>query len=128
MTPLPRYKDMIVGQIVEERAQRLEYDVLAEYPAASGKLWSCSDSSQGDWSKLVSMNSVSLVIYPFRAYTFDERGHYDIVDGADLAAIVASVSTAVLTERALAQTYIAAALAAPDEAAVDAAAAPYLGS
>ena len=61
-----------------------------------------------------------------RAWTFDEREHYDVADGAELTAVVTAISTAVLTERALAQGYIDAVLAAADEAAANAAAAPYL--
>jgi len=66
------------------------------------------------------------VIYPFRAYTFDERDHYDVVDSTDLAAAVTAISTSVLTERAIAQSYMDAVLAATDEAGAHVAAAPYL--
>jgi hypothetical protein len=123
---LDSYKNMIVGQLIYERGQRLGFEVQAEYPAASGNLFSCSDSSQSDWSKLVAMESLGLVVYPFAVYTFDERVAYGITDSADLTAIVTAVSVAVLAERALAQGHIDAVLAAADEAAVDAAAAPYL--
>lgn len=125
-TPLPAYKNMIVGQLEEHRDTRLEYDVLAEYPAGSGKEFACSTQAQADWGNLVSLDTVGAVPYPFTVYTYDSRDSYDLVDSADLAAAVAAIGAAVLTERGLCQSYVDAVLAAPDEAAVDAAAAPYL--
>jgi len=89
------------------------------------KMWGCGPQSQSDWSSLVSMDTLGLVTYPFRAWTFDERDHYNIVDSADLAAIVATVSVAVLTERTLAQSYVDAVLAATNEANAETAAQPY---
>ena len=125
---LEPYKDRTIASILKQRSKRLEDSVRAEYPAASGILFSCSEKSQGDWSKLVSMQALGLVQYPFAVYSFDERDNYALVDAADLNGAVAAVSSAVLTERATAQAYIDATLAAADEAAVDAAAAPYLAS
>ncbi len=126
-TTLTDVQDALVVQIRTKRDNdRLENQVRAEYPAASGKLWRCGTQSQSDWSSLVSLDERGLVAYPFRAWTFDEREHYDVADGADLTAVVTAISTAVLTERALAQGYIDAVLAAADEAAANAAAAPYL--
>jgi len=125
---LEPYKDGTVSQLLAHRSKRLESSIQAEYPAASGNLFSCSEKSQGDWSKLVSMEALGLVQYPFAVYTFDERGSYALADAADLNGAVTAISTAVLTERATAQAYIDATLAAADEAAVDAAAAPYLAS
>jgi len=126
-TTLTTVQDALIVQIrIKRDGDRLENDVLAEYPAASGKMWRCGRESQSDWSSLVSMESQGLVVYPFRAYTFDERDHYDIADGADLTAAVAAISMAVLTERALAQGYIDAVLAATDEGDAEDAAEPYL--
>jgi len=125
-TTLTTVQDALIVQIRTKRDDdRLERVVLAEYPAASGKMWSCDPQSQSDWSSLVSMDTLGLVAYPFRAWTFDERDHYDIVDSADLTAIVAAVSIAVLTERTLAQSYVDAVLAATNEANAGAAAQPY---
>ena len=126
-TTLTTVQDSLVVQIRAKRDNdRLENTVLAEYPAASGKQWRCGRQSQSDWSSLVSLDSMGAVTYPFRAYTFDERDHYDVVGSADLAAVVTAISTAVLTERALAQSYMDAVLAALDADAARAAAAPYL--
>jgi len=125
---LEPYKDSAIASVLKHRNRRLESTIRAEYPASSGNLFSCSEKSQGDWSKLVSMQALGLVQYPFAVYTFDERGSYDLVDANDLNGAVTAVSTAVLTERASAQAYIDAAIAAPNEAAVDAAIAPYLAS
>jgi len=125
---LEPYKDRTIASLLKHRSKRLENSVRAEYPAASGNLFSCSEKSQGDWSKLVSMQALGLVQYPFTVYTFDERGSYDLVDANDLNGAVSTVSAAVLVERASCQTYIDAVLAAADESAVDAAAAPYLAS
>ena len=123
---LDPYKDEKILQILTHRSKRLETSIRAEYPAASGLMFSCSEKSQGDWSKLVSMQSLGLVAYPFTVYTFDERGSHALADAADLNGAVVAVSTAVIAERQQAQAFIDAVIAAPDEAAVDAAAAPYL--
>ena len=40
------YKHMVIDQIKEQREDRLLYDVRAEYPPGSGKMFSCSMSSQ----------------------------------------------------------------------------------
>lgn len=125
---LTAVQDSLILQIRTKRdADRLERIVLAEYPATSGKWWRCGRQSQSDWSSLVSLDSMGAVAYPFRVFTHDERDHYDLIDGADLAAAVTAISLAVLTERTLAQGYMDAVLAATDEAGARAAAAPYLG-
>ena len=126
-TTLTTFQDSLVLQIRTKRDNdRLENQVLAEYPPASGKMWKCAIKSQSDWSSLVSLDTLGLVSYPFRAYTYDERDHYDITDSADLGGIVGSISAAVLTERSLAQSYSDAVLSATTEAAAQAAADPYL--
>jgi hypothetical protein len=122
---LPTFKDGLVSELKEHRSRRLESYIKAEYPAGSGNLFSCSQKSQGEWTKLVSMQMQGLVVYPFRVYTFDERGSYDLADADDLTGAIASVSAAVLAERSLAQGYIDSALAAADESAATEAAAPY---
>ena len=122
---LEPFKDVLVGQLKAHRTKRLESDVQAEYPVAAGNMFSCSEKSQGDWSKLASMQSQGLIQYPFRVYTFDDRGSYDLADAADLTGAVTAISAAVLTERATAQAYIDATLAAADEASAVVAAAPY---
>jgi len=123
---LEAHKNNLNNQIIRARNVRLETTVLAEYPQDSGKFWSCGNQSQSDWSSLVSLNTLELVEYPFRAYTYDERDHYDIAGSSDLAAIVAAVSLSVLTERATAQSFIDNVLAAATEAEADTAAAGYL--
>jgi len=122
---LDPFKDALVGQLKAHRTNRLESYIKAEYPADSGNLFSCSQKSQGEWTKLVSMQTQGLVVYPYRVYTFDDRGSYDLADAADLTGAVTAVSAAVLGERALAQGYIDATLAAADESAATAAAALY---
>jgi hypothetical protein len=122
---LSSFKDGLVAELKAHRSRRLESHIKAEYPADSGNLFSCSQKSQGEWTKLVSMHMQGLVVYPFRVYTFDERGSYDLADAADLNGAIAVVSAAVLAERSLAQGYIDATLAAADESAATEAAAPY---
>jgi hypothetical protein len=122
---LPTFKDGLVSELKEHRSRRLESYIKAEYPAGSGNLFSCSQKSQGEWTKLVSMQMQGLVVYPFRVYTFDERGSYDLADANDLTGAVAAVSASVLAERSLAQGYIDATLAAADESSATEAAAPY---
>ena len=62
----------------------------------------------------------------FQVATFDRRDSYTIVDMADLSGLIASVSTAVLGERTVADTYISNVIAAADEEAAILAAKPYL--
>ncbi|MCP4123741.1 MAG: hypothetical protein GY751_18485 [Bacteroidetes bacterium] len=120
-------QDRLVLRIRAQRdGARLEQQVFAEYPPGSGKMWRCGQQSQSDWSSLVSLDQRGLVVYPFRVYTFDERSFHDLVDATDLTSAVGTVSLAVLTERALAQSYIDAVLAATDEDEAEDAAAPYL--
>lgn len=124
---LASFQDGLVDQIKLHRDQsRLENDVTAEYPAASGNQFSCSISSQDNWSKLSTLDDRQLVSYPFVVTTVDERGSYAVTGSSDLTNIIGTVSSAVFIERTLAQTYITAVLAAPDEASAQAAAQPYL--
>jgi len=126
-TTLTEFQDSLVVQIKAKRDNdRLENVIVAEYPPASGNMFSCSTSSQDNWSKLSTLDSRGLIPYPFEVTTNDERGTYNIVDSSDLSGIIGTVSVAVLTERALAKTYIDAVLAALDEASAQAAADPYL--
>jgi len=126
-TTLTEVQNSLVVQIKTKRDNdRLENDIIAEYPPTSGNLFSCSTSSQDNWSKLGTMDERGLVSYPFDVTTKDERGTYPIVDSADLTNLIGTVSTEVLTERDLAQTYITAVLAAVDESSAQAAAQPYL--
>lgn len=125
---LPGYQDGLVGRIKRHRdAVRMD-GISAEYPAASGNLFSCSTASQDNWSKLATLDGRGLVTYPWVATTADERGSYSIVDSADLTGMIGAVSSAVLAERASAQVAIDAVLASTSQAGADAAAAAYLAS
>ncbi len=125
---LPGYQDGLVGRIKRYRDGVRMDGISAEYPAASGNLFSCSTASQDNWSKLATLDGRGLVTYPWVATTADERGSYSIVDSADLTGMIGAVSAAVLTERASAQVAIDAVLAATSQAGADAAAAVYLTS
>ena len=122
---LPGYQDTLVGRVKRHRDAVRMGQILAEYPAASGNLFSCSTASQDNWSKLATLDGRGLVTYPWVATTADERGSYSIVDSADLTGMIGAVSAAVLTERASAQVAIDAVLAATSQADADAAAAAY---
>lgn len=124
---LEAYKNLVIGQIKEQREDRLTYEIRAEYPPGSGNLFSCSTTSQINWGNLTAIDDRGLVTYPFTVTTADEMGSYDLTSSADLTGAVATVSAAVIAERSLAQTYIDAVNDAPDQASVDSAAAPYLG-
>lgn len=126
---LERTQDFLVKCIKDHRdGVRLEADVLAEYPSSSGKMFSCSIVSQDNWSKLATLDAQGAVVYPFRVTTHDERGSYDLIDTADREAATLAVSIAVLTERASAEVYIAAVLAAVTAPDARVAAEPYLRS
>lgn len=124
--PLEAYKEMVIGQIKEQRTDQLDNVIRAEYPPGSGKMFSCSTTSQINWGNLTVLDDRGLVTYPFTVTTWDEQDTYDLVDAADLTAAVATISAAVITERGVAQTYIVAVNAATTQAEVDDAAAPYL--
>lgn len=124
--PLEAYKHMVIDQIKEQREDRLQYDIRAEYPPGSGKLFSCSMTSQINWGNLTVLDDRGLVTFPFTVTTWDEHDTYDIVNSADLTGAVGTVSAAVITERSTAQTFIVAVNAAATQAEVDTAAAPYL--
>jgi len=126
---LSEIQDQQVNAIKSHRdGQRLAFDVRAEYPAASGNMFSCSASSQDNWSKLATLDSQGSVTYPYTVTTYDERGSYDLIDTADREAATLAIATVVLTERGVAESYIAAVLATTDSDAARAAALPYLES
>jgi len=66
------------------------------------------------------------VSYPFVVTTHDERSGVSLANSAELTAAITAIGTAVLNERALCAAFIADVLAAGDEAAAHAVAAPYL--
>jgi len=122
------YQPWLIQQIDAQRDYNLATSIRAEYPAASGLLFSCSVPAQDSWSKLATLDARGLVSYPFKVHTYNQEASYDLVDSADLTGAIGSISAAVLAERNLAQTYIDAVVAAPDGDAARAAAAPYLGT
>ena len=127
MAGLIATQNMLVGQIKEQREYTFDNEyVLAEYPASSGNFFSCSISSQDNWSKLGTLDTRGLVTYPFTVTTNDERGSYAILDSGDLSGAIATISSSVFTERTLAQSYMDAVLAATTDADAFAAAQPYL--
>jgi len=111
---------------IHRRAKFNNRKVLAEHPVGSGKFFSCSTDSQDNWGKLASLDSRGLVSYPFVVTTHDERSGVSLANSAELTAAITAIGTAVLTERALCAAFITDVLAAGDEAAAHAAAAPYL--
>jgi hypothetical protein len=126
-TSLPAVQDSLVAQIKTHRdGPRLSNDLHAEYPAGSGNLFGCSAASQDNWSKLATLAFMGAVVYPYTVTTYDERGSYALIDTADRQAATLAVATVVEGERALAEGYILAVLAAPDATAAQLAAAPYL--
>ena len=126
-TSLNGIKDEIILEIKVQRSRRFDTGtVLAEYPSASGKFFSCSVASQDNWAKLATLDSLTLISFPFRVTTYDEREYYDIPDSAGILSGVSAVSSAVLIERTLASGYILAVLAATDEASARQAAEDYL--
>jgi len=124
---LAQTQQNILSDIKDHRDHdRLTNELRAEYPAASGDLFSCSPVSQDNWSKLATLDVQGAVVYPFAVTTYDELATYDLIDTADREAATLAISTVVLTERALAETYITAVLAAVTAAAAQTAADPYL--
>ncbi len=120
------YTPDLLAEIEAHRDYRMATAVTAEYPAASGLLFSCSVPAQDSWSKLATLDTRGLIAYPFTVHTADQTQTYDLVDSADLTAAIGAISASVLAERTLAQTYIDATVAAADGDAARAAAAPYL--
>lgn len=124
---LEAVRDRLVSEIKAHRdGQRLAFDLHAEYPAASGNMFSCAASSQDNWSKLATLEAQGAVAYPYTVTTYDERGSYDLTSTADREAATLAIATVVQTERALAAGYSASVLSALSEASAEAEAAPYL--
>jgi len=122
------WKEEVLKSIELHRLYRMK-TIVAEYPAASGKYFGCSDFDQNNWSKLATLDSRGLLAgsYPFKVHTANHSDSYDLVDSADLSSLLAAISTAVLTERLLAQSYLDAVYTTTNEIAAVIAAAPYLG-
>lgn len=124
---LDTFKDEMISLLVEKRSNRFNsHKILFEYPASSGKMFSCSTESQDNWSKIETLFSKGLATYPFKVFTFDERDNYNIIDDADLTQILGTIAVKVITERGLFDTYVVAVLLAVDEPAAILAAQPYL--
>lgn len=123
---LDAYKELTISQIKEQREERLNYEVRAEYPSGSGNWFACAVASQNNWGNLAVLDARGLVSYPFSVTTWDEHSIYQITDSNDLTAIIGTVSAAVISERGYAQTFITAVNAATTQVEVDTAAAPYL--
>ena len=82
-------------------------------------------TSQAAWSKLATLDTRSLVTYPFVIKTYDYQDSYAITDSTDLTAIIGTVSASVLAERTLSESYIDLVIASSTEAEASAAIAPY---
>jgi len=124
---LDTFKDETISLLVEKRKNRFDsHKILFEYPATSGKMFSCSTESQDNWTKIETLLSKGLATYPFKVFTFDERDSYNIIDDTDLTQILGAIALKVIKERASFDTYVVAALSAVNESAVSLAAKPYL--
>jgi len=124
---LNTFKDEIISLLVEKRSDRFNsHKILFEYPASSGKMFSCSTESQDNWTKIETLLSKGLATYTFKVFTFDERDSYNIIDDTDLTKILGAIALKVITERVLFDTYVVAVLLAVDEPAATLAAQPYL--
>jgi hypothetical protein len=126
-TSLPAVQDSLIAQIKSHRdGFRLSSNLHAEYPVASGNFFSCSATSQDNWSKLATLDAQGAVAYPYTVTTYDERGSYTLADTADRQTATLAVATVVEIERGLAEGYIVSVLAATSVSTAHAAAAPYL--
>ena len=115
----------LVADVIAHRDVRLSGDALAEFPPASGIFFGCSIADQNEVCKLAVLDQMGMVPYPIKVYSHDRAAVHDLAS-SDLSGFVGAISAVVLAERTLAQTYIAAVLAAPTAAKAQAAAAPYL--
>lgn len=125
-TSLPAMQDSLVRQITNKREYRLANVIFAEYPASSGLMFGVGTADQDNWNKLATLDIRGLVSYPFTVHTADHTGSHNLADSADLTVALGTISLAVLIERNLAEGYLSAVVVAPDEAAAQAAAEPYL--
>jgi hypothetical protein len=124
---LDSIKSDIVSEVLHKRNSRLDnHEILAQYPASSGKFFSCSEYSQNNWAKLETLFSLNLVEYPYTVWTYDEKDSYDVVNMLDLATILAAIASTVMTERSSAQGVVASVLSAANEQSAVDLAAPYL--
>ena len=86
------YTPDLLAEIEAHRDYRMATAVTAEYPAASGLLFSCSVPAQDSWSKLATLDARGLLAYPFTVHTADQTQTYDLVDSADLTAAIGTIS------------------------------------
>lgn len=122
-------QDRLVNQIKAHRdEQRLAIDLQAEYPSGSGKLFSCSATSQNNWAKLATLDDQGDVAYPYTVRTYDERDSYDLINSTDREAATLAVAAVVMAERSVAESAIAQVLAATSVSDAEVAALGYLSS
>lgn len=124
---LDSIKSDIVSEVLRKRNSRIDnHEVLAQYPASSGKFFSCSEYSQNNWVKLETLLSLNLVEYPYNVRTHDYKDSYDVMNVQDLETILAAIASTVLAERSSAQGVLSSVLSAEDEQSAVDLAAPYL--
>lgn len=120
------WKEDNIKKIIEHREYKLENSIFLEYPAGSGLLFSCSESTQINLAKLASMDTKNLVSYPFPIYTADKLDSRSLLDSAELDAFLALFYNRIIAERAAAQVHIDNTVAATNEEDADSPAAIYL--
>jgi len=122
------WKEDNIKKIIEHREYKLEHNIFLEYPAGSGLLFSCSESTQINLAKLASMDTKNLVSYPFPIYTADKLASRSLLDSAELDAFLALFYNTIITERAAAQVHINNTAVASNEEDADSPAAIYLAT
>lgn len=122
---LLRVQDALVVLLKEYRMVK---ESQGETDLQPGIQFSTSPNSQSRWQGLLDLDGLGRVDYPFRVSTNDERDFWDLLGRADLRDGLLGMAGAVLVERALCGTSIAAVLAATDVATARAAAAVYLAT
>jgi hypothetical protein len=120
---LSAYKEKINGSVDGETERRIALGF--EYPASSGKMFSLSANAQLNWLGL-ELKAV-LLTYPYTIRTIDEHDAYNIVNEADAHAMVNAAFVAKETMLTLGRIVKTVVEAAASVAAVDAAAASWLG-
>ena len=115
----------LCGKRIFNRSPYFEEGYIMAKTAEVYRFNNLPPTSQAAWSKLATLDTRSLVTYPFVIKTYDYQDSYAITDSTDLTAIIGTVSASVLAERTLSESYIDLVIASSTEAEASAAIAPY---
>lgn len=93
-------------KIIEHRDYKLSHSIFVEYPQGSGVLFSCSEKTQLDFSKISSLDAKGLAVYPLVIYSANMLDSHSILDSVELNNFLTLLYEKVMSERFLANGFI----------------------